>query len=251
MDMDIKKSLQQLGYGKNEAAVYEVLLGLGISQAGPIIKATKLHSFLVYNALESLISANLISVVRKKNIQMFQAQDPSALMNKVKESEELAHSLIPELKKLQSRNIPTVSAKVLIGHEGLINNLKEISESAARSKDKYIRSIGGARDVDFYEAIGNWYDNYLALTTKLKVGKRTLAPVTYSAAFRQRFLKEPNSQVKTLPKGLNTPAYTRITEEMVSIEVYKPEIVVVQIKNPIIAKGYLDSFDILWKIAKK
>jgi|WetSurMetagenome_2_1015567.scaffolds.fasta_scaffold111513_2 sugar-specific transcriptional regulator TrmB len=251
MSMDIKKSLQQLGYGKNEAAVYEALLKLGLTQSGAVIKATKLHSVLVYNALEHLKSDGLISVVRKKNIQMFQAQDPSVLMNKVKESEEIVKKLIPELKKLQSQKVPAVSVKTLVGQEGLINNLKEITESAARSKQKYINSIGGARDVDFYDAIGDWYDNYLALTTKLKVGKRTLAPATYSAAFHEKFSKETNAQVKTLPEGLNTPAYTRITEEMVSIEVYKPEIIVIQIKNPIIAKGYLDSFELLWKMAKK
>ena len=57
--------------------------------------------------------------------------------------------------------------------------------------------------------------------------------------------------LRTLKEGLSSPTYTRITQEMVAIEMYKPQIVVIQIYNKIIAQAYLDSFELLWKQAAK
>ena len=66
--MDYQKLLQQLGFNGNEIAVYMALLGLGMTQAGPIVKATKLHRMMVYTALDKLVQDGFATVVRKKNI---------------------------------------------------------------------------------------------------------------------------------------------------------------------------------------
>lgn len=247
--MDSRKALQDLGYTKNEATVYLALLKLGMTQAGPIIKATKLHGMLVYSALEKLVDYGLVSVVRKKHIKKFQALDPSTLLGDIHKKRTTAEKLIPELQKLLTGNLPQVVVKTFVGQEGLINNLKEMVESAALSKDACMRIIGGAKDTDFYDAIGNFYHDYLLMTKKNGVTKKTLAPSSYSNVFRKQYEKEGDALMRTLPKGLNTPAYTRITPELVSIEIYKPEIIVIQISSSIIAKAYVDSFDLLWDMA--
>ena len=77
-----------------------------------------------------------------------------------------------------------------------------------------------------------------------------IAPASYSSQFKKKFAAEPHTFLRTLSKGLSSPTYTRITEDMISIEMYEPEIIVIQIRNPAIASAYLDSFKLLWESAK-
>lgn len=244
--MNIKESLVRLGLSKNEALVYASLLKIGICQAGPLVKETKLHRMLVYEALDRLKNAGLISVVHKKNVKLFQASDPGLLLDKTKDIQQVAASPVPELRKLQ-RSPDAVAVRTLVGREGFITNLSEVVESAARQKNKTMCIIGGAKDEDFYRAIGDWYPEYVALLKKMGVKKKLLAPDSFSSVFHEKFAKETGTKLCTLPHGLSSPTYTRITEEMVCIELYDPSLVIIQIRNKAVARGYLDSFGLLWK----
>ncbi len=244
--MSLEKSLERLGLQKNTVAVYLALLTQGLSKAGPLIKATQLHRMLVYGALEDLENRGLVTTVHKNNVKMFQATDPSALIDQTKKLNELAQDLLPELRDLQQKQSSVVNVRTLIGREGFRTNLEDIIESAARQKHREICIIGGAKDSDFYDAIEDWYPTYINLLEKKKVSKRLLAPASYSAVFKKKFTAEKNTELRTLSKGLSSPSYTRITKEMVAIEMYHPQLVVIQIRNNTIAQAYLDSFELLW-----
>lgn len=245
--MDIKNSLLQLGFHKNEAVVYIALVTLGLTQAGPIIKSTKLHRMLVYNALDRLMDEGLASVLHKRNIKLFQATDPNALVERTRRLNQLASDLLPQLRKIQEQKPHVVNVRTLVGTEGFRTNLKEIVESAGQQKKPVMYIIGGAKDRDFYDALGDWYTTYLVLLEKHRVEKFLLAPASFSRAFKKKFAAEKNTHLRTLPQGLSSPTYTRITEEMVAIEIYQPEIVIIQIRNKAIARGFLDSFQLLWR----
>jgi sugar-specific transcriptional regulator TrmB len=249
--MNLQESLTDLGLTKNEAQVYTSLLSLGLTQAGPIIKKVKLHRMLVYNALESLIDRGLATVVQKKNVKLFQAGDPTVLLERTEHLRALAKTLLPDLKKLQAQQTEVINVRTLIGHEGLATSLTQIIESAARQKDKTMRIIGGALDAAAYEAFGEWYPTYLQLLEQNKVRKLLVSPTNYSNMFRKKFLNEGNTEMRTLKEGLTSPTYTRITEEMISIEMYKPQIVTIQIFNKVIAQAHMDSFELLWKSANR
>ena len=248
--MNLKDELIALGLSKNEAAVYLALLELGLSQSGPIIKATKLHRMLVYNALERLVDEGLVTIVHKKTIKLFQAADPASLLERTRRINDKAKSLVPELRRLQEAEGSAMTVRTLFGPEGLWTNLQDIVESAARQKEKTISIIGGAKDSGFYETIGQRYKDYVALAQKLGVKKRLLAPAGFSDEFKKKFSGEKGTKMKTLPTGLTAPSYTRITKDMVSIETYYPTVLVIQIRNPIIAASYLDSFELLWDSTK-
>ena len=69
--MDLTTTLEQLDLSKHEAAVYIELLKLGLTNAGPVVAATKLHRQLVYEALERLTNQKLASFVIKNNRKYF------------------------------------------------------------------------------------------------------------------------------------------------------------------------------------
>lgn len=249
--MDIKKSLVNLGLSKNAAAVYLDLLARGTSQAGPLVKATKLHRMLVYNAIDELSAEGIVTVQRKKNIKMFTAVDPAVFVERAEKIVAMTESIIPTLNRLQATSNDQIDVRTLIGEEGFRKNLEDIVLSAAKQSDKTVRIIGGARDTDFYKAIGSWYDEYLDLLAKKSVKKLLLAPATYSNVFKRKFAEEDRTLLRVLPDGLSSPIYTRITDEMVAIEIYEPQLTVIQIRNKAIARGYRDSFDLLWKTVKE
>lgn len=248
--MDLKKNLIELGLNRNEATVYLALLSTGLTQAGPLIKQTKLHRMLVYNALETLQNLGLVEIVHKKNVKLFSSSDPAALVDRVKRLHDLAKVTVPDLLQLQAKKQDAINVRTLVGQEGFATNLQEVIESAARSKNHTMYIIGGAKDTDFYEAVGAWYDSYVELLQKNKIKKLLLAPSHYSTVFKKKFMAEYGNTLKTLPQGLTSPTYTRITDEMVSFEIYHPQILIIQIKNPAIALGYKDSFNLLWKNTK-
>ena len=206
---------------------------------------------LIYNALDSLIGEGLATVTHKKNIRLYQATDPVALIEKARRLHDLAKSAIPQLRKLQQNKGGVVNVRTLVGQEGFQTNLQDVVESASRQQNHTMCIIGGARDTDFYEAVGAGYHNYISLLDKHKVKKRLLAPASYSKIFKKKFATEHGTVLRVLPKGLSSPTYTRITEEMVSIELYHPQIVIIQIHNKAIATAYLDSFELLWKMTNK
>lgn len=238
------------GLSKNEVSLYLVLLRLSVSQAGPLVKESDLHRMLVYEALDDLERKGLITIVRKKNIKLFQASDPSVLLEQTRRLTGIAQHLVPELRQIQ-KQIDPVEIRTLVGHEGYITNLTEVVESAARQKDRLMCIIGGGRDIDFYDIIGNWYGSYVALLEKNRVKKHLLAPAPFSKVFKQKFAKEKHTELCTLPHGLSSPTYTRITHEMVTIEMLQPSVVIIQIRNRAVARGYLDAFNLLWKQLRK
>jgi sugar-specific transcriptional regulator TrmB len=249
--MKIEESLVKLGLQKNTAIVYLALLKNGSVKAQSLIKTTGLHRMLVYNALEDLSKEGLVTVTHQNRVRIFRAENPSTFIEHTKKLQELAENIVPQLHVLQKNISEEISIRTLVGKEGFRINLEDVIESAAKQKSKEICIIGGAKDIDFYDATDEWYPSYIALLDKKRIGKRLLAPASYSSEFKKRFASEKHTELRTLSQGLSSPTYTRITKEMVSIEIYKPHLTIIQIKNPTVAQAYLDSFELLWKNSEK
>jgi len=250
--MKLDQKLQELGLSENEAAVYLTLAKSGPSKAGPIVRETKLHRALVYNALERLNDAGLVTIVREKNVQVFQPNAPEAIRKRVAHVQQIANEVIPELQRLLDRRQPTVEVRTLIGREGFMTNLYDMLEAAERSVTREICILGGAgsHEANPFDVTGEFYPDYVATSKDKKIKKRLIATSKYRELYEREYAIHPNNQLRLLDEGLSSPSFTRITEEMVSIEVYKPEVLILQIRHPQIARSYLDTFQALWKKAK-
>lgn len=248
--MELNESLQELGLGKHEVKVYLTLLELGRTNAGPVISATRLHRQLVYAALDKLINAGLVSAFSQKNRKVFQASDPVKVLNFQEKKLLIAKDLLPQLRKRMKQSEDRLEIKTLTGKEDFLRNLEELAKSAARH-DGIMRIIGGASARQFYDVLGKDYEKYLEILRRHRVRKYLISPEETSEEFKKKFAKEPGNVLKTMPMGLSAPTYTRMTPEMISIEIYASDIMLVQISNVAIAKGYLEHFSFLWKQAKQ
>ena len=92
--MTMIEELTRLGLTINESKVYLALLELGSTNAGKIIKKTKLHRNIVYDNLDKLIEKGLVSFVIIKNTKYFETTSPSELKGYVsKQKQDILNKL--------------------------------------------------------------------------------------------------------------------------------------------------------------
>lgn len=242
------KSLQQLDLSANEAEVYLNLLELGPSNAGPIIRQTGLHRQFVYSALDRLKERGLASFVIQDGRRVFEAAPARALVELQRQRETLAESLIPQLDALSLKGSDRLTVFTRRGQKEFHQNLITVLEQAAAS-DKIVRTIGGGSADKFYELLGGFYDVYLNAAKRLRVRKHLLAPEQLSEPFKNIFARERGTELRLSPY-LSSPTYTRITDELVTIEVYATEPMIIQIWNSSIAQSYKEHFEMLWQKAR-
>jgi hypothetical protein len=248
--MPLQKLLEQLNIPEREAQVYIALVQLGLTGVGPIVTKTKLHRMLVYQSLEKLKDMSMASMVMKNGRQHWQATNPSVILDRVRRQEEIAKQVVASLEQLRQKAQDDLHVQILYGRQGLLDNLQGGIESAAQG-DKIVRIIGGANDQVFYDLLGSWYKTYADLQQKYGVKKQLIAPVNTSDLFRKHYSAEKGSEFRFMPAGISSPTFTRITNEMVSIEVYGQEPIIIQIRNKTIAQAYLESFALLWQAGTK
>jgi len=90
-----------------------------------------MHRVLIYDALDALIKKGLATFVIKENRKYFQATEPEKLLDFIKEKQEIAESLLPELDLIREKSKLEQQVAIYYGVKGLktaFNNmLKEIS----------------------------------------------------------------------------------------------------------------------------
>ena len=80
--------LKELGYTEREIRVYEALLSLGKTTAGPIAAKAKLAHTKVYDTLQRLVDKGLVSFIIISKTKYFLAEDPNEILNKYDEKRE-------------------------------------------------------------------------------------------------------------------------------------------------------------------
>jgi len=249
--MDYAKQLERFDFTKNESIVYVALLELGMTNVGPIVKKTGLHRQIIYQAVETLGKRGYVLSVTKNNLKHFQAVSPDTILKHLEEKMNAAEEMLPDLLKLQSHATDSVEVRTLHGKSGFIRNLRDVIESASRGNGT-MRIIGGAKDEDFYNTIGDWYKDYVALAKKHNVTKKLIASEQNVEKFKKKFAEEYGNHLRYLRIGLSAPTYTRMTSEMVTIEIYtsNSDVTIIQIRNKAIAQAYMEHFNLLWKQAE-
>lgn len=245
---EIVSALENFGLSSYETKVYLSLLSLGQTTAGPLVRRCGFHRQYVYAALTSLEERGLVSYVVQNNRRNFFTNQPELLLQQETTRFRQIQSIVPQLKALGKKGDQQVNVQVFHGLEGFYDNLFTVIDSAARF-DNVIRVIGGGGDSDPYSSIGAKYQEYIAYQTKKKVCKYLIASAPPGPEHIRRFMKEPGNRYRYLPQGLSAPSYTRITPEVVTVEIFGEDTVTLQIWNKTIARSYLENFEALWKVA--
>lgn len=238
------KQLEELGLTHNEALTYTALLEIGETTTGAIVKKTSLHRVLIYDALERLIKKGLVSFVIKENRKYFQATDPDRLLDFIKEKEEIAKSILPELNLKQKQAKTKQQVSIYEGVKGLKSVLQNMLKELSPNGNYCVFASGNMAD-----SLGPYYNIY----QKEKEKNKIKSLIIYDEEFKNRkdILKITHGTIKFYPLTY-FPTDTFIYNNKVLIVIWNanPSFAIL-ITNKQTAESYKKLFNVFWKNAKK
>jgi len=246
--------LEQIGLTKTEIKIYLALLKLGQSTTTNIVREANIHASKVYEFLDKLIQKGLVSYVIKSNKKYFSMVEPQALKEYVREKQRKLDEqikdlnvLIPHLKKIKKEEKDKIKSEIYEGLRGIKSVYEKILFILERGETQYI--IGAPR-------IGNErIEGFLLDWHKRRIKKGIKCRYIYNTNVRDYGKireKMKLTQVRYLPGNITSPVWIEIFKDNVVIGHIKDyNAVLFLIQDREIAKGYLNYFRLIWKIAKK
>ena len=234
---DFELRLQKAGLTGNEAKVYYELLRKGSLIANELAKKISMDRTLVYTVLNHLTEKGLVNYVIKNNKKYFEANDPSNLLNPLKEKEAMIRDLIPELNKLEKIKESSQQINVYEGIEGLRTYMNLFM------KNKTFVAFG---------ATGRLYD-YLYEAPRLakEMERKGFSCKIITNSKYKNHAMTNYKKVETRFLDIESEATTTISGDFVGICLIKEKPLVIVIKNKEIADSYRNYFEVMWNSATK
>lgn len=243
--------LEEIGLTKTEVKIYLALLSLGQTTTTQIIKEAGIHASKVYEFLNKLIDKGLVSYVIKSNKKYFSSTDPFSLknflkdkQNRLKEQERKIDEIIPQLKKLQRLKEDKIKSEIYEGLRGIKSVYENILLTLRKGETQYI--LGAPK-------IGNeLLEGYLLGWHKRRIKKGIKCKYIYdSDAKDYGKVREKMSLTKVRYLKTISPMWIEIFGDSVLIGHIKGKnSVLFLIQDREISKGYLDYFNLIWKVTK-
>jgi len=240
----MKEELRKLGLTENETKVYLALLELGSTNAGSVIKKTKLHRNIVYDNLDKLVEKGLVSFVTIKNIKHFETTSSKELKEYIEkeketilEKESIVKKILPEIDSIRSSKDRKQEATVFKGKKGL----KTILEEITKTKELLVFGTGWGMK----ETLGHYYEQWHLRLRRNKIKAKILLPRNRKGLFLKPF------NAKYLPEENIIPSTIAVYGERVLNIIWGEEPIAVLIISDKAAESYKNYFKLLWKIAKK
>lgn len=237
--------LEDLGLTKSEINVYISLLEIGSSNAGDVLKKSKLQNSVVHRALNSLIEKGLINYVIEGKRKIYTATDPENFNKYIEDKKERFLEILPELKKKQASFKEVKNATIYNGKRGI----KEVYYKLINQKNaKEYLTFGGGVDVAKFMG-EKWWEGLHTKRIYNNLKSRQIYDKTVKY-IGEDVKKRKISKVKYLPENFAQFQETVIVEDYVAINVFSNDGYSFLIENKKVAEGYRKYFEALWKIAK-
>ncbi len=245
MATSLLSQLQDLHLPKNEAAVYLALAQLGPTSTGDIIRKTRLHRVLVYEALDRLVGKRLVWRFTKHKIAHFQLTDPERLLQNAQEQVDVAHSAVRDIKKLLTTKGPEINV-----YEGIEDYRRFWIDSAKRLPVGSIDYVAGSIGNLWHEYMGKAADTLLKIRIERKIKWKML--IYYRDQADLALLREYPKlhEYRFLDKHASRKGNFNVYENHSVILHSATEPMLIEVKNDTLVKVFQNLFDILWESGK-
>jgi sugar-specific transcriptional regulator TrmB len=238
--------LQSFGLTKIEAEIYELLLSLGDVPMAEITRVTGRHPQVVYRLVDQLVSKGLVLTEIRRHRRYVRAEDPKIFEQVQSEKLRRLKEVVPELCALQ-RQPKEAFVRIERGREAIQALRKRAFSELTPGGIYYILSASGTR---FYELMGEAFEKVERLRIKRKVRKKMLAFESQRTMLEENETMRTYVEMRYLPETFPVPTSTNIYSNVVAIQIWSEDPIVILIESAEVAQSYKDYFETLWKIAK-
>ncbi len=250
-EKQIKSALLALGITEHETDVYLTLAELGACTSGPLIAKTGLHRNVVYTALEHLIDRKFVLESQVRGKKQFVVADPTVIAREFSQKAEIARNAADEIGIIAKREKQEIS--VHEGNEEYLALLTGLIRQLPRGGTKYVLGTGGEEFMAL--TMRPIWRKYHKVVKEQGIQIRMIAYESQRSAIAHDVDKEGMYDVRYLPDEIENPAGVHIYPEastMLNI-IYSTEnhpVTAIRIKNDELARGQLNLFKNLWKMAR-
>ncbi|MBI5390829.1 hypothetical protein HZB02_05015 [Candidatus Woesearchaeota archaeon] len=238
LELDV---LEDLGLTAGEIKIYVALLGLGEVSASPIKKKTKMQNSVVHLCLNNLIQKGLVNYVKKGKRNYYRSTNPEHLVDFLEEKKRRLLALLPSLLEKQKEQ-QNYEVHLYEGHKGLKAVHEDILKELKRGEEFVLLGIPKEAHEEFEPYFLDFHRRRLKLCIKLRgIYKQDAKPY---AQLRESM---KYTQVRYLPKSLESPMWVNIYNDKTIIFVTKGLLLAIVIENPIVAKSFKEYFELIWK----
>lgn len=248
--MELKKSLEYIGFSEKEVSVYLALLELGKGTVTQISRKAGINRPTGYHILSSLEAKELVKVSGKEPKQEYVAESPDQieklLLQKIENDQAFikeARKIIPELKSMH--NIAD-RPKVLFyeGREGL----EKVYEDTLTSTEP-IRAYATVDDM--HKALPNYFPEYYKRRAGKNISIRAIAPKTDMGLERKVLDVEEKREIAFVPadKYYFSPEIN-IYDDKVMIASWREKLGII-IESHEIADAMKKIYELAWAEAKR
>ena len=235
--------MEKLGFSRNEARVYIILVGMGSSSAGVISNKTKIHRTNVYDALERLTRKGFVKFVLSGNTKMYEAADPVRILNEIKQTEKAFSDILPQL---SAKYAATENRSIASIHRSVSSIRSWLSRFLKVGEPLLVYGLPKTTP----EILGPWLKHFHKERIREKI--EMLHIYNEDAIERIKYLnKMKYTEARSLPPEFDTPVSTQTCGDNVLIIHWRKDPLIVHIKDKNIADSYAKHFYLLWNIAKK
>ncbi len=231
--------LLEVGFTKNEAKIYLVLLRGGPLQAGETSKRTQINRRTTYDTIERLIEKGFVSYSIVSNRRLFKATNPEILLTKIKEMEKQAREIVPNLKQLFIQSREEQETDIYEGRKGIRSILDDILK-----QKEYV--VFGSNE-KFPAIMQHDFSLFQKRKKELKIKSRTIMSISMKG---EKILKEGFTDYRFIPEEYSLPTSTFIYGNKTAIVVWSELPVGMVIENKEVSDSFGKYFDVLWKTAQ-
>ncbi|NIA01919.1 MAG: hypothetical protein GWP15_00900 [Nitrospirae bacterium] len=165
----VKSELHKLGFSREEANVYTVLLGIGGGGASSIAKKAGSHRVTTYNTLENLEKKGFLRKTKENGVLFYVPVDPATILDRAEDNYRVAKGLVPELINLQNTRRFKPNVRFLEGQ----SRIGEIFDDMLECKGEIVGFVNFKYVSDIYPT---YLDNYIKGALKKGIKHRFLCP---------------------------------------------------------------------------
>lgn len=236
--MDINKILDKLNFTKNEIKAYLTLLNIGKSKVSKIAKKAMMDRSSAYSALDTLAKKGMVSYVIEVNKKHYSPADPSKIIDYLKEKEELAKRIIPQLEGLYHQTKEEKDITLYRGYKGMKTVLQQIIKEG--KENLFFGSEG-----QFSERMPYYAPYYIKQLEKKDIKVRSIVRQD------RKTDSSKTTDQRYFPSDVKSNVATNIFGDKIAIIIWSEIPEAILIKNKIATDSYRSYFNFMWDKAKE